>query len=275
MGRETIPSRGRARDTLRVASYLEEVGEDPATSCDNLLELGIPYIALKHVWTGNIGTLSDIAYQKLRKIISDREMTVILIASDLGDEPADRLDQISESKIDHIFNLASYFKAPMIRIGIGKQCAQDCTSAIDRWMDKISTKAISANVTPVYEITHDSAITAPSGVANQLAKHKRWRILYDPAQFILRQKQNPFIKYWTLLKSSVEAIDIRDIKIGKGFKPAGHGDSKIDYAVKDAINSGYKGWYIMEPSFGRRHGSALTKKDTFKMALNAFDVLVE
>ena len=34
------------------------------------------------------GTLADTACQKLRKIITDKDMTVIMIASDLGDEAA-------------------------------------------------------------------------------------------------------------------------------------------------------------------------------------------
>jgi len=269
MDKQTIPTKpGRVRDTLRVASYLEEAGEDPSISCDNLLGFGIHYIALKHIWTGNIG-------QKLRKIITDKDMTVIMIASDLGDEAANNLSRISESRIDHIFNLAAYFKAPMVRIGIGKQCQQECTSLVDEWMSKISAKAISANITPVCEITFDSYFDTPSALANQFRKHKRWKLLYDPAQFILRKNQNPFVKYWTLLKSSVAAIDVRDLKIGKGFKPAGFGDSKIDYTVKDAIGNGYNGWYIMEPSFGRRHGDAHTKQETFQMALDAFDALIE
>jgi len=276
MGGETVQSRsGRTRDTLRVAAYLEEVGEDPATSCGNLLEFRIPYVALKHVWTGNVDSLPDNAYQRLRKTISEHEMTVVLIASDLGSDPADSLSKIGESRIDHVFNLASYFKSPFVRIGIGTECSQKCATAIDEWMAKISTKAIKANVTPLLEITHNTYINTPSGVANLLLKHKRWKILYDPVQFILRQNQDPFVKYWTLLKNSVSAIDVRDLKIGKGFKPSGFGNSRIDLTIKDAIGSGYQGWYIMEPSLGRRHGDALTKKDTFKMALDAFDAIIE
>lgn len=275
MGGEATQSGRRVRDTLRVAAYLEEAGEEPAKSCDTLLGFGIPYVVLRHIWTGNITGLTDSSYHKLREIILERDMTVIMVASDLGGEPADSLHKVSEEKIDHVFNLAQYFKAPFVRIGIGTKCNGECVSLIDDWMGKISTKAIAANVTPLLEVTNDSHISSPSGIANQFLKHKRWKLLYDPVQFILRQNQDPFVKYWTLLKNNVAAIDVRDLKIGKGFKAAGHGNSKIDLTIKDALGSGYQGWYIMEPSFGRRHGDALTKHDTFKLALDAFDAIIE
>jgi hypothetical protein len=275
MGNLPTSTRRHTRDTLRVAAYLEEAGEDPAKSCDTLLSHNIRYVALRQVWTGNICNLPDTACQKLRKILTDKDMTAILIASDLGQVPADSLSVISEEEIDHAFNLASYFKAPFIRIGIGTISSGDCISVIDQWMSRITAKAISANITPVLEISNKLHINSPSGLANQLLKHRRWKIIYDPVQLILDKNQDPFVKYWTLLKSSVIAIDVRDLKIGRGFKPVGFGDAKIDYTIRDSLGNNYRGWYLMEPSLGRRHGSALTKQDTFQMALDAFDTILE
>jgi hypothetical protein len=207
---------------------------------------------------------------KLRTILTDEEMTVILISSELGNIDAKDLMRITDQEIQKVFNIVSYFKAPMVRISAGTKTPHDCSSVIDEWMNRITEAAIAANVTPILEITQDSYLFTPVDVASQLNKHRRWKLLYDPAQFVLRQKLDPFVKYWSLLKNFTIAIDVRDIKIGRGFKPAGFGDTRIELTIKDSLN-GYSGWYIMEPSLGRRHGTSVTKEDTFQMALDAFD----
>jgi len=275
MGETSSISGSSNRRLLRVAAYLEEAGEDPETACDNLLELDIPYIALKQVWTDNIGRIPDPACQKLQKVIQSKKMTVIMLATELGEVSADELKSVRDEEIERIFNRAAYFQAPFIRIGIGKSCSVDCHDEVNEWMNRITHKAIQYNVTPVIEITHNSFVDKPSDIATILLTHKRWKLLYDPAQYILRKKQDPFIKYWTLLKSNTAVIDVRDLKIGKGFKAPGFGDSRIGDTIKDAIDSNYDGWYVIEPSLGRRHGSALSKKETFTQAVSAFDVLLE
>jgi hypothetical protein len=116
--------------------------------------------------------------------------------------------------------------------------------------------------------------TQPAQVATLLSRFRRWRLLYDPVQLIIRQNQDPFLRYWTLLKSFTAAIDIRDFKIGYGFKPAGFGDAKISQTIQDVLKSDYKGWCFLEPSLGRRFGSATSKAETFKMALEALGVLM-
>jgi len=261
------------RDLLKVAVYLEEVSEDPLVACQVLRSHSIPYVALKHVWSNNIESLSDDTYVKLRQILEDEDMTPILLAPKLGSIPAHELTRITNDQIQKIFNLVTYFKTPIVRISTGLKSPQDCNTIIDDWMTRITEYAISANVIPVLEITHDSYLFSPVDIADKLNKHKKWKLLYDPAQFILRQKMNPFTKYWSLLKQNVVAIDVRDIKIGRGFKPAGFGDAKIDMTIKDSLNN-YRGWYIIEPSLGRRHGSAVKKEDTFKLALDAFENII-
>ena len=94
-------------------------------------------------------------------------------------------------------------------------------------MDNIKHIAISYNVVPLLEVTSDSYYSSSSDVAVLLSKHLKWRLLYDPVQLIMKRAQDPFVRFWTLLKNRVAAIDVRDHKIGRGFKPVGFGDSKI------------------------------------------------
>lgn len=141
-------------------------------------------------------------------------------------------------------------------------------------MQKITDRCMSSSVTPVLEITNETLIDGPVGIAQLLANHRRWKLLYDPAQFVTHQKQEPFSRYWTLLKSFVAAVDVRDYKVGIGFKPAGFGDSQIALTIKDIISTKHPSWLFLEPSLGRKHGSAVTRQDTFTMAMEALEIIV-
>lgn len=264
-----------ARDDLKLAAYLDEAGEEPKISCETLVNNRIHYVVLRHCWTGNICSISDIGHQKLTTIINGHNLTVICIASELGKIDADQLPKIGDDQINKVINICAYYKAPMVRIFIGNKSNENMDNIINEWMQRISEKCLIAGITPLLEITPESHLHKAPDIAKLLAIHKRWQLLYDPVQLILRQNQNPFVKYWTLLKDKVGAVDIRDMKIGKGFKPPGFGDSKINMTIKDASNFNYQGWFFMEPSLGRRHAQAQTKRDTFQFALDGLDIITQ
>lgn len=252
---------------LKIAAYLEEADDDPASACDILKELGIHYTVLRHVWSDNICDMPDSGCGRLKKILESKGITPIAIVTRIGEVPADALPTQNPERA---FNLAQYFKVQCVRFQIGLRTTKHAYVEVDEWLAKIAKLSISYNVIPIFEITHDSYIIKPTELVTILTKHKRWKLLYDPVQFILKQNQDPFVRYWTLLKQFVAAIDVRDLKIGRGFKPPGFGDSKILQTVADAIDSNYRGWFFFEPSLGRRHSTALTKGDTFKLAFQTF-----
>jgi len=257
---------------LKLAAYLDEAGEDPETGCATLKSLGIPYLALRHVWTSNVCAATDQSCQTLKALFKSHELTVIMVASELGQVPANTLSSIPKESIDRVFDVASYFGASYIRIYTGLE-APDADKHVRDWLHMITERSISANITPLLEISHASSIYRPVDVVQWLNKFKRWKLLYDPAQLIIRQSQDPFIRYWTLLKQYVGAIDIHDFKIGHGHKPIGFGDTKIQATLNDANTTNFGGWYFLEPALGRKHGSALTRSETFKTAFEALDAI--
>lgn len=257
-------------ENLKVAAYLEDAGEDPASACKAIKDAGINYVIIRHVWTSNIKDLSDSGCVKLRKIMSDNGVAPAAILSTIGDIPASDLPKIDDRAVDRTFNLAKYFGVPMIGLTCGLKTASQADKQIDQWLYRITNHATSLNISCLIETTTKSHVHAASELAMLMTKHKMVKLIYDPAQLIIRQNVDPFVKYWTLLKQYVRAIDVRDYKIGRGFKPAGHGDTHIVRTVLDAINSNYNGWFFFEPSLGRKHGTAHSKSDVFRMAFTAF-----
>lgn len=254
------------RKDLKLAAYLDEVGDDPDLACKTLVNLGILYVALRHVWSNNVCDMSNIGHKRLKKILDDNNISTILIASELG--KTQKISTITDDQIDNAINICKYYNAPYFRIFLNYD-----TADIDHWLSKVSKKCVDNNITPLFELP-DTQVCKPTVLAQLLSTHKNWRLLYDPASIIAKQNIDPFTRYWTLLKNHVSAIDIRDIKIGRGYKPAGFGDAKVNMTIKDAIHSNYNGWFIMEPSLGRKHGTAVTKGDTFQNALDGLEQIL-
>lgn len=260
---------------FKIASYLDEAGEDPANGCDTLVRHGIHYAVLRHTWGGkNICDCNDIAHKKIKGILSDKGVSIVSISSNLGAVPAGQLQTISDDTLNKAFDIAAYYGAESIRFFAGTKMQDDMLPVINDWLYKISQLSIQNNMVPMLEITDDAHVREPANVANMLSKHRRWKVLYDPVQIIIKRKLDPFIRYWSLLKGNVAAIDVRDYVVGKGFKPPGFGDAKIKEVLEDAANSNFNGWLFLEPNLGRRYGSANSKSETFDLAVEGLQYII-
>lgn len=268
-------------NTLKLAAYLDEAGEEPDAACRALRLHNIHYVALRHTWTDNICKISDVGHQRLSKIIAKNDITVIMIASELGRIDVQRLPSISDSDIDHVINVAKYYRALYVRIFAGIDTSKtaiathDYTDTVKVWMNRIAEKCAVNNITPILEIIPDAYDYKAPDVAQLLIDSPTWRLLYDPVSIVMKHNIDPFTRYWTLLKQYTVGIDIRDIKIGKGFKPPGFGDSRIDMTIRDALDCDYRGWFFLEPTLGRRYNQSVTKSDTFKFAVEGLNIILK
>ena len=84
---------------ISLATYLDEAGEDPASSCKNLNKHNINYVMLRHVWAGNIIDLSDSSHARLKGILNEHNISVIGLAADLGKVNASKLNQVTDKQI--------------------------------------------------------------------------------------------------------------------------------------------------------------------------------
>ena len=264
-------------DRSKLAAYLDEAGDDPASAIETLQSHGIRSACLRQLWTGNVVDVSDQAVRKAKSLLDAGGISIIMLVTNLGDVPPEELSTVSRDSLDRAFLLASFFGAGYIRFRVGRaspSLVDDSTDkAISSWMDDIQVRSIQAAVTPLLELSWDQAIYEPADAARVLSSFPRWKLLYDPAQLVLQRRVDPFVKYWTLLKLRTAAIDIHDVKIGHNFRPAGQGDCELRRTLDDAAESKYTGWYFLEPGLGRRYGPALTRRDTFALAIEALGML--
>lgn len=252
----------------KLAAYLDEAGDEPAAACRTLVKHHIHYVVLRTAWTGEICNLTDQACKQLRQLLTEHNLSAITLITQLGNVDQDQLLRQPREHLDRAFNIASYFQAGFIGVHLGIHRKVPNDSVINSWAQLITERCLAANLTPLYEMTETAALREPALVAKFLQANRRWRLLYDPVQLIIRRNQDPFTRFWTLLKNQTAAIDIRDFKIGIGYKPVGFGDAKMALTLADLA---YKGWYYLEPALGRRYGPALTKAETFALAVDALE----
>lgn len=263
---------------INLAAYLDEAGEDPQASCKSLAEHNIHYTILREAWTGNVCDMSDNGHGKLRSLLSSHDISAIMIASILGKVDHNQLPFIDDNKIINCINICKYYQCKYLRIYAGE--VSDKNSAINiplvySWVKRV-TEACEANgIICLYEITSDSTIFQATDAAKLLSSNKNIGLIYDAAGLILKHNFNPFIKHWPLLKSFTHIVDVRDVKIGHGYKVVGYGDTNIAMTITDAINCNYKGWFAIEPTLGRKFGSAITKQQTFAYAVEGLGKILQ
>src|SRR5262245_8212541 len=166
---------------LKLAVYLDEAGTEPGSACDTLTALKLPYVTLRYGWGDrNICSTAERGLDQLRSLLTQHNLSVVAIGSDLGDVPVQELNRITPAAIRHTLSLVTYFNATHVRIYCGN-IGTGTLADVDAWMGKITEQCISSNCIPLMEITQNSFLTQPTDIAAMLHKHKRWKLLYDPA----------------------------------------------------------------------------------------------
>jgi hypothetical protein len=258
----------------KIAAYLDEAGEDPLTACSHIASLGLKHVVLRYAWGGkNICDIPDHAHSKIRAALKEHQLQVVGVISNAGTAPAHEVFR-DEGILDKAFLIAEYYRASHIRVGCGSTSKHDVTKPVAEWLKLVTGKAISAGIVPLYETTEESIYKTAPAVAKLLSENKKFKLLYDPAQLILKRKVDPFVKYWVLLRKFTAAVDVRDLKIGQGYRPVGFGDTRILETIRDIVADGNQ-WLFLEPSLGRRHQHTRSKSESFTLAYNALETAMD
>lgn len=232
---------------MQLAAYLDEVDDDPSAACKVLSEVGISNVVLRSAWGTPLTQLPDNKYGLIKTILNENNISVVAVALE------NHTQKVGSTRLGHAVHLAMYYGCKLI-VPFNYVVEQP------KLFESISVLA---------EIVNDTSIVSPAVVAGFMSgDHHNIRLLYDPAMLMFRFNLDPFSKYWVLLKKYITAVDIHDFKHGKGFVPAGLGDSKLKLVLNENPE-----WVFLEPGLGRRYANLTSKKESFMMALNAFNIL--
>ena len=254
---------------VKLACYSDEVSDDPAKACALLVSENIEQVVLRNAWCRPINTMSDSACGTLDDILKQHKLSPVLLHTTIGDVPTSEL-VMQISLLKRALLVCAYFKCKAIAISLGRTIKSDkVNEQITSWLTTVTRMCLTSNILPVYEIAPTCHVFDPTALAIVLSKFRRLKLIYDPAQLVAQRKLDPFIKYWSLLKSSVAYLDIHDYRSGEAAKPAGYGDGQLDITISDAISSNFNGIYCLEPGLGKRYNTLQTKEEVFVHALKA------
>lgn len=257
-----------------LAIYLDELSDDPLQACAFAKALDFKYVVLRQLWSTNTGSASDQACQRLAGALRKNGLQPIMIASECGLEPADQLP-IPDQAAARAILIAAYFRVKFIRFFVGKAVFNTSARArIDQWMYALSEQCGRVNIKPILEVDQKSHIFTGHLVVDLLNAHPGWGYLYDPVQLVAAQKQDPYERYWLVLKAKVSAVDLHDVKIGRGFVTVGNGDC---YWAKTAIDikatKSDNRWYFVEHGLGLQHRASMNKFQYAQQAITAINQL--
>lgn len=234
----------------RLAVYLDELSDDPNVACKMAADAGLSHVCLRRVWGSNVKDLSDEACQKLKDILNTHHLKVALFASDLG--------RVMTVSVARDITLANYFKALYARVLMPPATL---SAGYDQWLKSVADEFRRSGVELLLEVTTESVPLDVEGVL-ALAKGARAKLLYDPAQFMMRQRVNPF-EFWDSLSGVTGAVDLHDYKIGRGHRPLGTGDAGLK-----ELYSSFRGWRFIEIGLGKPSGDVVSSVNNLKAALD-------
>jgi len=258
-------------EDLKLAAYLNEASEDPAEAAAVLEKNGIKHACLRRAWGRDISRMTDDACGMVKDLLEQHKIKPVLLCSTIGDVPIHTIiDQVDD--LDRALLICKFLNCPALQLHLGAAAKTDMAQKfLKRWMDIVTTKCLTFNVKPVFELDYHQTVSSPAEIANAIKGFRSWSIIYDPAVLIARRKVQPFTKFWSLLRDRVAFFDIHDYSTTP--KPPGHGDAQLDLALNDAVIAGYNGWYCLEPGLGRRYNDLTSKTAIFEYSLEAFKAL--
>lgn len=246
----------------KLSAYSDEISDDPVAACELARTYGLQTVCLRKAWSQPVVELSPEALRLLKGSLGG--LRVLLLTSELG---LDSLEP-SDEQFNKPFLVANYFGARFLKIHVGNIPDPE---RLKNWMERVANRALSASLVPVLEYQIDSGYWSPQELLKVVEPFRRWRLLYDPAQFIIRRNLNPFEQYWQPLKKHIALVELRDFQIGVGFRPAGHGDSKLAETIRDANLNSLPIYYILEHGLGRNYGKAVGRTAVFKLAYDCMN----
>jgi len=259
---------------VKLAAYTDEVFDDPDKACELLATKNISGVCLRRGWCRDIYNMPDNAISILGDILSKHNLLPVLLHTAIGCVDPEKLPA-EEPKLVRAMQICKYLKCKAIRIGFGTLKVNYDKEYVQRWIASASSLSISYDMALLFEPESNSTYYNAAAIAILLNKYKRINLIYDPALLVMQSRINPFVKFWSLLKSRVSFIDIHDFKSGDSAKPAGFGDAQLDITTADALASKFNGWFCLEPGLGNRYGSATTREKTFLCAFDAFEALLQ
>lgn len=266
------------RTQLGLSAFADEIGPSIDDQVRVCRENAVTHFELRGVSGKNVMDFDDALKAEIKSKLAANGQGVISIGSPIGKVAIDQPWPAHFDRFKKAVDLALYFGAPFVRLfsyypagGEGKGPVDPYRSEI---VDRFSQKCEYLREVPV-TMVHENEKGIFGDVGRRCQElmagvnSPKLRSAFDFANFV-QCGEDPLAN-WPLLKPYTVHIHIKDAVTGSGkVVPAGEGDGKIPEILKDAWESGYRGFLTLEPHLkvaGHSHGE--TGPELFKTAADA------
>lgn len=229
-----------ALDNFKLAAYLDEAGDNPASSVDTLLRCNINYCVIRN------NKISDNYASEIKRCFT--KITPLCIVDDFQD-------------FNRTFNLSVYLNVNFVAFKINCNDFRDFINNVDIVMNmsqKYCKKVLIETTSNMYLYDYNQLMSYVNG--------SKINILYDPAGFMLRRNFD-HMKYWLSMCDNIVCVDISDVITNRCFKPPGFGNCNIKNMISNVCKNK---WLFLEPNLVDK-----CKSNSFIRAFDAFCSLVE
>jgi sugar phosphate isomerase/epimerase len=263
---------------LKLSAFADEIGPDLDLQVRVCRENAVTHLELRGVYGKNVMDFDAPLRAEIKSKLAANGLGVISIGSPIGKVAIDRPWAEHFDRFKLAVELAVYFESPFLRVfsyyPAGGEGKGPLDPHRDEVVDRFRQKAEYLRGTPV-TMVHENEKGIFGDVGRRCAELMRavdspkLRSAFDFAIFV-KVGEDPLAN-WPLLKPYAAHIHIKDAKMGTGqVVPAGEGDGHIPEILKDAWDSGYRGFLTLEPHLkvaGHSHGE--TGPELFKVAADA------
>jgi sugar phosphate isomerase/epimerase len=237
---------------IRLSAFADEISQDPREQIDVLTRHGVKNIEFRAIHGTNVLDLADEQHDAFRAMLREAGFGLSAIGSPIGKI---KITEPFEPHLDRFaiaLDLADFHDCPRIRVfsfyippGDDPEAHRDEVMAR---MAELARRAADRGVTLMLEnekgIYGDTAARVHdilTTVASPSLAHA-----FDPANYV--EVGQPIEAAWELLKPAVAHFHVKDYsQTLHKCVPAGEGDGRFAYLLKDAAASGYDGFVVLEP----------------------------
>lgn len=263
---------------LKLSAFADEISPDLDEQIRVCRANAVTHFELRSVSKINVLDFTPAQRQEIKGKLAAAGLGVVSIGSPIGKVAIDKPWSEHFDRFKIAVDAAVFFEAPLIRLfsyypagGEGKGPIDPHRSEIiDRFRRKCDylrdypVTLVHENEKGIYGDIGRRCLDLMAGVNSP-----KMRSAFDFANFV-QVKEKP-LENWPKLRPYTAHIHIKDALMSDGtVVPAGQGDGQIEIILRDAWESGYRGFVSLEPHLrvaGHSHGE--TGPELFKVAADA------
>lgn len=264
-----------------ITGFADEIAPDLELQLSTLAEESIRYLELRGVWNTNVLDLSDSELARVRATLASHGVAVSSIGSPIGKIPIGEAFDPHLERFGRALEVARAMDAPYIRLfsffmPAGEDPAQYRDEVLER-MARLVRAAEGSGVTLLHENEKEIYGDIPSRCLEILTQINSpiLRAAWDPANFV-QCGVRPHSEGYAELRPFIDYVHIKDALLATGqVVPAGHGDGQVRETLAALRESGFDGFFSLEPHLAAAGTFAgFSGPELFKTASQAFKGLL-